>query len=145
MVRAIVMHHSNETLLAQHLAAENAHDLDAIVATYGKDPTVVINGQVFAGRDAIRMFHERFGFGANGSFSDVCVTELRRYPSDGAIILELTLSGRHTAKWQGLAPTGRRFEVPVCTVYLFDTSGLLSGERVYFDAGALRRQLEGTT
>jgi predicted ester cyclase len=127
--------------LAKHLVAENAHDVDAILATYGANPNVVINGQSFSGRAAVRMFHERFGFGSNGSFSDVCVTELHRYPSEGAIILELLLAGTHTARWMGLEATGRRFEVPVCTVYLFEESGLLAGEHVYFDTADLRRQL----
>ena len=129
-------------ILDGHLDAENRHDLDAILDTYGRDPTVTINGQVFAGLASIRRFHERLGFSPGGSFSDLQVGERRRYVSDQAVIIEQTLSGRHTGTWQGLQATGRSFEVPVCTVYTFDEEGKLAGERVYFDSALLLKQLD---
>ncbi|MFO1518908.1 MAG: ester cyclase [bacterium] len=127
--------------MAEHLQAENDHDLDRILATYGEDPLVLINHQIFEGLERIKLFHEKFGFSNQGSFSEVKVEEKRRYESPDAIILELVLSGRHTGEWQGVKPTGRCFELPVCTVYLFDDKNKLSGERVYFDQALLMKEL----
>jgi SnoaL-like polyketide cyclase len=57
----------------------------------------------------------------------------RRHISGDAVILEATLTGEHANTWQGIPPTGRRFEVPLCAVFPFDDDGQLTGERVYLD------------
>jgi hypothetical protein len=135
----------NEGLLNEHLAAENEHDLDRILATYGESPVVVLNGQRIEGHAAIREFHRSFGFGGGGSFSEVHVEERARHHAADAIIVEQTLSGVHTATWMRQPATGRRFEVQVCTVYVFDERGLLAAEHVYFDRAWLERQLRATS
>jgi hypothetical protein len=48
---------------------------------------------------------------------------------------------RHLGEWEALAPTGKRFEIAVCTVYRFAPDGLLQSEDVYFDRARLREQL----
>ena len=65
--------------LGAHLEAENNHDLAAIMETYVASPRVTINGQDFLGTDAVRLFHDRFGFGGDGAFSDVTVKERARH------------------------------------------------------------------
>ncbi|HEX8174144.1 MAG TPA: nuclear transport factor 2 family protein [Pyrinomonadaceae bacterium] len=127
--------------LEEHLDAENAHDLARIMKTYGQNPVVVINGNTFNHLQAIHAFHEKFGFGQHGSFTNLRVQEKQRYICDDAIILEAILSGKQMAAWQGIASTGRDFEIPVCTVYTFDEDGKLAGERVYFDSALLISQL----
>jgi len=132
----------NEPLLDEHLAAENAHDLERIMATYGEAPLIVLNGQRIEGVAAVREFHRSFGFGGgDGSFPDVHVAERARHRTADAIIIEQTLSGTHAGRWMRHAATHRRFEVHVCTVYVFDARGLLACERVYFDLAWLERQL----
>jgi hypothetical protein len=131
----------NETMLDEHLAAENAHDLDRIMATYGEQALIVLNGQRIEGHAAIREFHRAFGFAGGGAFSDVHVAERARHPSSEAVIIEQTLSGRHTGTWMRFSATDRTFEVQVCTVYKFDDRGMLAAEHVYFDRAWLDRQL----
>lgn len=131
-------------LLNEHLEAEKMYDIEGIMRTYEQDATVSINGHVFRGPESIRKFHEQLGFDQHGGFSNLSVGERQRYVHDEAIIIEQTLSGIHTGKWQGIAPTGRSFEVPVCTVYTFGKENKLSGERVYFDSALLLRQLGAT-
>jgi SnoaL-like polyketide cyclase len=132
-------------VLAEHLAAENAHDLDAIMATYVEHPMIVLNGNTIAGRERVRTFHERFGFGGGaGSFDDVHVAERCRHVTADAIVIEQTLSGRHVGEWHGLAPTGRRFETIACTVYRFAPDGLLASEDVYLDIVRIRQLLVAT-
>jgi hypothetical protein len=130
-------------ILARHLAAENAHDLDGIMATYVADPVVVLNGRAIRGPDKVRLFHERFGFGGAGSFSEVQVAERHRHVTTDAIVIEQTLSGRHTGDWEGVAATGKPFAIAVCTAYRFASDGLLASEDVYFDRARLREQLLG--
>ena len=131
------------SLLAEHLAAENEHSLERIMATYAPEPLIVLNGQRIEGPEAIRRFHASFGFaGDGGSFTGVHVAERFRHAcADGAVIIEQTLSGVHTGEWQGLAATGRKFSLDVCTVYSFAADGKLASERVYLDLAWLRRQL----
>jgi ketosteroid isomerase-like protein len=128
-------------LLNEHLEAENRYDIEGIMRTYEQDASVIINGNVFRGLESIRKFHERLGFDQNGGFSNLRVGERHRYVHDEAIIIEQTLSGTHTGAWQGIAATGRSFEVPVCTIYTFGKENKLAGESVYFDSWTLLGQL----
>jgi hypothetical protein len=97
--------------LDRHLAAQNSHDLDAIL-------------------------------GGSNAFSEVRIDERRRHLAEAAIIVEQTISGRHTGPWQGLPPRNRIFGVPACTIYLFDAGARLQSERVHLDRDLLRRQLQ---
>ena len=135
----------DEALLNEHLAAENAHDLGRIMATYAATPVVELNGTRIEGLAAVREFHHSFGFGgdAQASFSDVHVAERRRHHAANAIVIEQTLTARHTGASRGLAPTGRPVSIAVCTVYVFE-EGLLASEHVYLDEGRLRHQITRT-
>lgn len=128
-------------LLEEHLRAENAHDMDGIMETFGQGARLVLNGYTFGDHDRIRALHEDLGFGERGGFSDLKVEERRRYVADDAIILEQTLSGTHTGTWQGVEATARSFKVAVCTVYSFDEDGKLASENAYFDGAYLLKQL----
>jgi ketosteroid isomerase-like protein len=137
----------HDALLDEHLAAENAHDLERIMATYGAQPMIVLNGQHIEGAAAIREFHSSFGFGGkpDASFSEVHVAETTRYhPGGSTIIIEQRVSALHTGTWRALVATGRRFEIPVCTVYVFDDAGKVAAERVYMDVALIERQLTVT-
>jgi hypothetical protein len=72
------------------------------------------------------------------------VAERARHRASDAIVIEQTLSGIHSGRWMRHMPTGRPFEVQVCTVYRFDDAGMLKSEHVYFDLGWLERQLMRT-
>jgi hypothetical protein len=128
-------------MLEEHLRAENAHDLKGIMETFGQAARLVLNGYSFDDHAGIRALHEDFGFGEDGGFSELRVQEKRRYVTDDAIVMEQTLSGRHTGTWQGIAATGRSFKISVCAIYTFDEEGRLAGENVYFDSGYLLKQL----
>ena len=129
------------TCLNAHLDAENRHDLAGIMATYSESPRVTINGQVFAGTSAVGAFHDRFGFGGAGAFSQVTVRKRARHLSGLVVTLEQSLSGVHTGRWLGYEATGRSFDLPVCTVYTFTPEARLSSEDVYFDSVQILRQL----
>jgi hypothetical protein len=127
--------------LEEHLQAENAHDVNAIMNTFADNGVLVFNGLPLSDHDRIRALHEGLGFSEQGGFSDLRIEEKQRYVSDEAIILEQVVSGTHTGEWQGIAATGRKMQVAVCTVYKFDEAGKLASENVYFDTGSLLKQL----
>ncbi|MGA9773415.1 MAG: ester cyclase [Blastocatellia bacterium] len=128
-------------VLDEHLRAENAHDVDRIMETFSQSAKFTLNGNTYGGHNLIRIAHERFGFSEGGSFSDLRISEQRRYTSDSAIILEQTVSGKHTGTWDGITATGREIKVSICTIYMFDADDRLVGENVYFDGALLLRQL----
>jgi steroid delta-isomerase-like uncharacterized protein len=128
-------------LVDEHMRAENAHDVDGVMQTFGKDPIFVLNGDTLTGPESIRAMYEDFGFGGRGGFANIHVEVKQRHISDNAVILEATLSGEHTNTWQGIPATGRKVEVPLCAVFLFDGEGKLAGETVYLDGALLLRQL----
>jgi predicted ester cyclase len=127
--------------LDAHIQAENAHDVKAIMQTFAHNGVLVFNGLPLSDHDKIRALHEGLGFGEQGGFSDLRIEEKQRYISGEAIILEQVVSGTHTGEWQGIAATGRKMVVAVCTVYKFDDEGKLISENVYFDTGSLLKQL----
>lgn len=128
-------------LVEEHLDAENRHDLDALMATFGNRPGFGLNDLALDGHDAVRGLYDSFGFGDNGGFSGLACSVVRRHVGDDSVTLELILRGTHTAEWQGIAPTGKSFEVPACAIFDFDAENRIASERVYFDMGLLMRQL----
>ncbi len=128
-------------LIEDHLRAENAHDIDAIMETFGEHPTFRLNGTLLPDRDSIVSMYDGLGFGEKGYFSDLRAEAKQQHVTDNSIVLELILSGTHTADWQGIPATGRTFEIPACAIFEFDEQGTLAAERVYFDSGLLRQQI----
>ena len=128
-------------IVDEHLRAENAHDVDAIMRTFSDDPIFILNGNTFSGRDAVRGMYESFGFGGQGGFARIQVETVRRFVSDEAVVVEAVLRAEHTNAWQGIPATGRTIEVPLCAIFPFDEAGRLRGERVYLDGAIMLKQL----
>ena len=127
--------------LERHLRGENEHDVEAIMATYADQSELVWGGRPHRGLDAIRSLHHAIGFGNTGAFTELQVVERKRHYAGTAIIVEQMLRRIHTGTWEGIAPTGREIEVPVCTVYEFDDAGRIVSERPHLDRWLLWRQL----
>lgn len=128
-------------IVEEHIRAENAHDVDAVMQTFVENPVFVLNANTIAGQQDVRAFYEGFGFGDGGGFSNVHVDVIRRHVGEEAIIVEARLTGEHTGTWQGIEPTGREIEVPLCAVFPFDSDDALLGERVYIDGAVILQQL----
>lgn len=120
-----------------HFEAENDHDLEGIVGTFHGDPSFTLNGMVFPGRDGVRAVYADI----LGGFPDLRFELTAMFAARGEVIVECVLRGRHTAPWQGIAPTGKNIEVPCCCVLPFDDDDRLLGERVYFDRAIVLTQL----
>lgn len=82
-------------LVEEDLRAENDHDVDGIMRTFGKHPTFVLNGDSFTGQEGVRAMCEQFGFGGRGGFANLQVEFKQRHVSDSAVVLEVMVSGEH--------------------------------------------------
>ena len=131
---------SNEDVmqvLDRHLAAENAHDLDGVLATLVAecefvDATLGMRWNGHRGAaEHYRMWWDAF---------DVQVTGERLHLAAESAVAETTWRGTHVGAFAGVAPTGRAVELSVAVVVDL-RDGLLAGERFYWDGAGLARQL----
>jgi steroid delta-isomerase-like uncharacterized protein len=121
----------------EHFRIENTHDLDAVMDTFGNKSSFLANNELQEGREAVRAFYGDFFRG----FPDLRFDITSLHVGEEAIPVEMVLSGTHRGTWFGIPPTGRRFEIPVCAVFIFDEDDKIAGERGYFDSALMLRQL----
>jgi steroid delta-isomerase-like uncharacterized protein len=121
----------------EHFRIENTRDLDAVMETFGNQTSFLVNNELHEGREAVRAFHGEFFRG----FPDLRFDIKHLHVGEEAIPVEMVLSGTHTGTWFGIPPTGRRFEIPACAVFIFDEDDKIAGERGYFDSALMLRQL----
>jgi predicted ester cyclase len=128
---------ARQAILDAHSAAESAHDLDGVIATFHHPRyEIVPTGEVFDGEQAVRGYH-----GANfGGIPDFKVEPIATYHGDDAVTQEAWVSGTHLATYNGLPPTGRYVRVRVCGIYVFEEDRLVC-ERVYYDLLTVLRGL----
>jgi steroid delta-isomerase-like uncharacterized protein len=123
----------------EHLAAENRHDLDAVMATFGNDARFDDEpwGDRRRGRDGVRSYYVEI----MRALPDLVIDVNERHVASEGIVLEVTIRGTHLGPWRGLPATGRRVEFPLCAVYRFDSADRLLSERVYYDRAVVLGQL----
>lgn len=128
---------ARQAVLEAHSAAESAHDLDAVIATfYHPRYEIVPTGEVFDGGDAVRRYHaENFA-----GVPDFKVEPIATHHGDDAVAEEAWVSGTHLGTYHGLPPTARYVRVRVCGIYLFEHDRLVC-ERVYYDLLTVLRGL----
>src|SRR5262245_53552106 len=126
-------------IVQEHVERERAHQLDALVDTFGDSPEWhhKADGQVLAGRGAIRDFYHALFQG----FPDFWLTIDTTHLAEEAVVLEGEFGGTHTAEWMQLAPTGRAVALPFCAVFTFTADDRLKAEIVYYDRLSLLTQL----
>ena len=128
---------TRETILAAHAAAESAHDLDAVIATFHRPRyEIVPTDEVYDGEDAVRRYHgENFA-----GIPDLTVEPIAAHHGEDAVAEEAWVSGTHLGTYHGLPPTGRYLRVRVCGIYVFEHDQLVC-ERVYYDLLTVLRGL----
>ena len=125
-------------LIKAHYAAENAHDLERIMATFSPGGEMIYNRQSFPEPEAIRLAHGYIGFSAAaGAFSGIHNVIDGEHFTDDEIVIEGRLCGTHSGEFQGFAPSGREVELPFVAFYRFDAAGKLTSERVVMNLGPL--------
>ena len=126
-------------LVHTHMAAENRHDVDAIMQTFAGTSQMIYNRASFPSADAIRGAHTYMGFSvAPGAFADLRIVPDAEHFTAEEIVIEGRLCGKHVGEFLGFAPTNRDVELPYVAFYRFDDAGKLTSERVVMNLGALR-------
>ena len=126
-------------MVEEHVRSENRHDLEAVMATFGGDARYDDEpwNDHRVGRDGVQSYYAELLL----AVPDLSIEVKHRHVASDSLVLEVTIRGTHCGPWRGLPPTGRRVEFPLCGVYTFDADDRLAGERIYYDRGAVLRQL----
>ncbi len=115
-----------------HSRAEDARDLDGLIATLAADCVYEIptTGQRWEGHDGARQFYTTF----LGAFPDV------KFDLDDIVIgpqgvIEIAmLTGTHQGIWAGIEPTGQRLQFQVVIYFPWNAEARkFAGEKIYFD------------
>ena len=128
---------ARQAVLDAHSAAESAHDLDGVIATFHHPRyEIVPTGEVFDGEEAVRRYHgENFA-----GIPDFAVEPIAAYHGADAVAEEAWVSGTHLGTYHGVPPTGRFVRVRVCGIFVFEEDRLVC-ERVYYDLLTVLRGL----
>jgi steroid delta-isomerase-like uncharacterized protein len=128
-------------LIRRHLEAENAHDLEATLATLHPECRFddFATGQSWFGHAGAAAHYRQWW-----TTFDVKVQRgegQRPYTTaDDFYIGEATWHGRHIGRFLGIAPSDRTIVQPFMVVLSF-RDGLMLGERFHYDLASLVRQI----
>ncbi len=126
-----------EQLVIEHMETENRHEFDATLATFDHPRYELIGtGDVYDGPEEVARYFEE----TRTAFPDQRNELIALHHADEAVIVEANLYGTHDGPFRGLPPTGRKFEMRFCAMFVFEEDRLVC-ERVYFDANTVLRQL----
>ena len=129
----------------RHMAAEFADkSIDATMETMSPEPFVnhvpLMTGGV--GREAVRHFYSHYFLPGNPPDTDS--QPVARTVGEDRLVDELIHKFTHTIEmpWilPGVPPTGKRVEVAIIVVVLFE-DGKISGERIYWDQASVLAQV----
>jgi carboxymethylenebutenolidase len=128
-----------------HTTAEfTTHDLEATMATMAQAPhithvPVMTGGE---GREEVRSFYGSYFIGHWPA--DLKITQVSRTVGVDRVVDEVVLTFTHDIEMPailpGVAPTGRRVEVPFCVVVGF-RDGKVSYEHIYWDQASILVQI----
>ncbi|MGH7544886.1 MAG: ester cyclase [Gemmatimonadota bacterium] len=118
-------------VLDEHVRAENRHDLEGILRTFGGRARYHDEAwsQHYVGRAGVREWYRAL----LSAVPDFHVEIVERHETEDVAILEVLVRGTQEGPLYGLPGTGRRFEVPAVAIYTFDETDRLAGERIYHD------------
>ncbi len=129
-------------MLARHLQAENAHDLEAVLATVHPETRFhdLALDQVFLGRAGAARHYQMWWQAFGNVVERSPAGETRHWLGPDNYVAEAQYRGRHDGDFLGLAPTGREIALPF-TVFVSFRDGLFSAERFYYDLTTLLEQI----
>jgi steroid delta-isomerase-like uncharacterized protein len=127
-----------QKLVETHLVAENAGDIEAVVATFAKPRFEAISScEAFEGADAVRHHYQE----RKKAFPDAMVDVTRWHFAENAVIVEIRIQGTHIGVTpDGRPSNGRPYDVPAIAVFEFEGHDLVC-ERSYFDRNTLIGQI----
>lgn len=132
-----LLRRKREAIVREHMDSENRHEFDDTMATF-QHPRyeLIATGDVYDGPEEVMRYFEE----SRRAFPDQRNELLALHHADEAVLVEAVVRGTHLGRLGGLPPTGRAYELPILSVFMFEGEDLVC-ERVYFDANTLLRQL----
>ncbi len=126
-----------EDIAREHMESENRHEFDLTLETFDHPRYELIGtGEVHDGPKEVMAYFEE----TRKAFPDQRNELISLHHAEDAVIVEAMLYGTHDGPLRGLPPTGRKFEMQFCAVFVFEEDRLVC-ERVYFDSATILRQL----
>jgi steroid delta-isomerase-like uncharacterized protein len=128
-------------IIDRHFAAENAHDVEATLATYTDDivwDDVTHPDAPFHGKDQVGAVYSSI----IDAIPDVELVSVRRFSGeDGRFVVdESILTGHVHGTWSGMEGAGAPVRVRI--LHIFELrDGLIAYENAWFDASAVSRQI----
>ena len=129
---------ANHKLWLEHAVAENRRELERLIATLHDDCVyeVVPTKQVFRGKAEVRGFYRGLWEG----IPDVKLDLVNRIDADDCIVEQSEVHGVMTGTLFGFPPSGKDLRFS-CVIFFPVRDGKFVGERVYFDAAEIARQV----
>ncbi len=126
-----------EEIVREHMDSENRQEFDATLDTFEHPRYELIGtGEVYDGTEEVERYFEQ----TRRAFPDQRNELLALHHADDAVLVEAVVRGTHRGPLRSLPPTGREFQLPILSIFLFDDDKLI-GERVYFDQTTVLCQL----
>jgi steroid delta-isomerase-like uncharacterized protein len=126
-----------EEIVREHMESENRHEFDATLETFDHPRYELIGtGEVHDGPEEVMAYFEE----SRTAFPDQRNELLSLHHAEDAVIVEAMVYGTHDGPLRGLPPTGRKYELQICAVFVFEEDRLVC-ERVYFDPNKILRDL----
>jgi steroid delta-isomerase-like uncharacterized protein len=126
-----------EAIVREHMDSENRHEFDATMETFARPRYELIGtNEVYDGTQEVESYFEQ----TRRAFPDQRNELLALHHADNAVLVEAVVRGTHRGPLRNLPPTGREFELPILSIFVFEGEDLVC-ERVYFDQTTLLRQL----
>ena len=128
---------TRERIVREHMEAESNLDFDAALATF-EHPRYELIGTdtVHEGPEEVAEYYRR----TLEAFPEQRFEIITLRHADDVVITEFWMTGKHRGDAASPEPTGRTFKVRMMAFFIFEGTGLVC-ERVYFDPGAILRQL----
>ncbi len=133
---------ARERLVAEHIRAEMAGDLDATLATFANEPEydIVPIGALRVGHVEVRTLLANLLH----AFPDLGLHPVVTRHADDAVVIEGRMTGTHRGAYAGFPPTGRAMDLRAAIFFAFDGIDLLR-ETVYYDELTLLVQIGAVT
>jgi steroid delta-isomerase-like uncharacterized protein len=126
-----------EELVLRHMQAENVHDYDTAIETFGRPRyELIATDRIYDGEESVREYFRE----SRSAFPDQRNELIALHHAEDAVIVEFWLLGTHRGPIMGIAPTGREFKCRMTSFFLFEGPDLVC-ERAYFDVLTIMRQL----